>query len=200
MKKLKIIIFFFLLYLTAVPYQHTHFNIYDLKLLTIPPLCQFSAIIDGNEFSLEENQKGIKAGSNSFKNIKKQPDSSRVIFQSYFFKSSGGDVIIELNYGTLKYQGMKPSVHDFENFFKNGKINYSVLAYDGIEIKYRDSKGKLWNTSNGFQQGSNFEFTEFQKDSNSVKFKAVFSCMVYNSSHESKTIENGVFIGHFLNN
>jgi hypothetical protein len=162
--------------------------------------CQFSALLDEKPFLITDNVDGIKSGSNSFKNLKKLPDSSRVVYQTYFYKTKGGDVVIEVNYGTLKFPGMKPSMNDFENFFNIGMIKYSVLAFDGIEIKYRDKKGNLWSTNYGLQAGSNFEFSEFQKDSNLVKFKAVFNCMLYNSDHDLKTLSNGVFIGYFQNN
>lgn len=166
----------------------------------IDETCHFAATLDGKPFSYTDNQEGYKTGNNLFKTLKKLPDSSKVIYQSYFYKVSGGDVIIELNLGTLKFLGMKPSAQNFANFFKPGPVKFAVMAFDGVEIKYHDKKGNIWSTSNGFQAGSFFELTELQNDSNSVKFKALFSCMLYNAEHDSRKLENGVFVGYFTNN
>jgi hypothetical protein len=187
-------------YFTGI-YSYHYFQLpknYQNKTINEP--YQFSALIDGKSFLLTDNLDGIKSGSNSFKNIKKLPDSSLVVFQTYLYKASGGDVVVELNLGTLQYTGMKPSYNDFVNFFVAGKVNYSVMADKGVEIKYHDNEGGLWSTSYGTQQGSKFELSEFQKDSNSVKFKAIFNCTLYNSNHNFKTLDNGVFIGYFQNN
>jgi hypothetical protein len=160
---------------------------------------KLSATIDGKVINLINNADGIKFGSNSLKNIKKLPDTSKVIFQSYVYKVSGGDVIFELNIGTLHYLGMKPPIPEFENYFKTGKLNFSFLAMDGVEIRYRDNQGVLWSTSNGNQPDSYFELTEITNTNETVNFKAHFSCKLYNSEHESKTLEKGEFIGSFQN-
>lgn len=160
---------------------------------------KLSATIDGKVINLTNNINGIKFGSNSIKNIKKQPDTSKVIFQSYVYKVSGGDVVFELNIGTHNYVGMKPSLPEFYNYFKTGKLKYSLLAMDGVEIKYRDNSGMLWSTSNGVQNDNSFELTELTNNNESVIFKTHFSCKLYNSEHESKTLEKGEFIGSFQN-
>jgi len=170
-----------------------------IALLPISDTAKLSATIDGNSINLVNDIEGIKMGSNSIKNIKKLPDSSKVVFQSYLYKTSGGEVIFELNIGTLKYSGMKPALPEFINFFKTGKLNYSLLAMDGVEIKYRDSLGILWSTSNGSQSESNFEFIEISNTSESIRFKAQFSCKLYNLNRESKTMGNGIFTGSFQN-
>lgn len=160
---------------------------------------KLSATIDGKVINLTNNINGIKFGSNSIKNIKKQPDTSKVIFQSYVYNTSGGEVIFELNIGTLSYAGMKPPLPEFYNYFKTGKLKYSLLAMDGVEIKYRDPSGILWSTNNGVQNESSFELTELTNNNESVIFKAHFSCKLYNSEHESKALEKGEFIGSFQN-
>lgn len=160
---------------------------------------KLSASIDGKVINLTNNINGIKFGSNSIKNIKKQPDTSKVIFQSYVYKISGGEVIFELNIGTHSYIGMKPPLTEFYNYFKTGKLKYSLLAMNGVEIKYRDNSGILWSTSNGVQNDSYFELLELKNIDESVIFKAHFSCILYNSEHESKTLEKGEFIGSFQN-
>ena len=197
MKKLEFFIFLLLFYFLTISF---HSNIEHKD--TIPTLSdtsQFFAEIDGKEISFIDGTGRVRNGSNIFKNIKKVPDTSNAIFQSYFYKYPAGQADISINIGTIHFVGNKIKNVDFINFIKNGFYTFSLLAENGVEISYIDKKLTKWSTSQGNQDQSTFEITELRNDSINLKFKAVFNCTLYNSEGNSKKLEKGTFIGYFRN-
>lgn len=129
---------------------------------------------------------------------------------SYSADIDDGNTIsyISISKGTLNYStatSMYPTDATFKAFFPVASIPYSANAVNGIEISIYDN-GTYWTTSLGTanQTGSTFNIvqTKDNPDTNGffyVKFKATFSCKVYDGSGNSKTITNGVFVGNFGN-
>ncbi len=199
MKNFKIIVYIFLFYIITLSFQNSDICPYNNYSFSLDDTCQFSAVIDGKAITLVEGNEKIRNGSNVIKNLKKQPDSSAVICQSYFYKYPAGQADISVNIGTFKFIGFKIRNIDFIHFFKIKKYNFSELAENGVEIIYHDKKYELWSSSQGRQDQSSFEITEIKSDSSNVKFKACFNCKLFNSEGEFILLEKGMFIGYFRN-
>jgi hypothetical protein len=167
--------------------------------ITLSGPCQFYGKIAGTAFQYKDGQSGYASGANAIKTVVAAPDSSSAIYQSYLYSTSSGDVRFEVNIGTLKYMGLTPGFSVFSGFFGTGMVSYSNSGLHGVEVIWRDDNGNAWSTSNGVQGGSVFEISELQIESPSVKVKALISCKLYNSSGDSKTLDNGIFVGYFTN-
>ena len=197
MKKFKITIYLLFFYLLTISFQN---NVTQTAgVFSLNDTCQFSAEIDGKEISFIDGNENIRNGSNVIKTFKKLPDSSTVIFQSYFYKYPAGQADVSVNLGTLHFVGHKIKQNDFIDFFKADKYNFSVLAENGVEVIYYDKKFQLWSSSQGNQDQSKFEITELISDSVNVKFKAILNCKLYNSEGKFKILEKGIFVGYFRN-
>lgn len=105
---------------------------------------------------------------------------------------------------------------DFINYFKTGLNDYqysstAISPYNGtnldtyqVSLVYRDENGVQWNSYGGSQTGSNFQITDtirykyyYGSSDAKIKYKARFNCKLYNSTGQSKTLTNGLFIGEF---
>lgn len=167
--------------------------------ITLSGPSQFYGKIDGTAYQYKDGLSGYDSGANALKTVEAAPDSSSAIYQSYIFATSSGDVRFEVNIGTLKFIGLIPGFSVFSGFFETGMVPFSNSGIHGVEVIWRDDNGNAWSTSYGAQGGSVFEISELQIESPSVKVKALISCKLYNSSGDSKTLDNGIFVGNFTN-
>ncbi len=112
-----------------------------------------------------------------------------------------------------------PSDGLFRSYLNVGSHPYDLEGYgdsgiNGITIIWYDENGKYWTTNNLNnnitsinQSGSTFEITHVQDIPYSetyianlcMKFRAVFSCNLYDEQGNSKKLTNGVYIGYFRN-
>lgn len=162
---------------------------------------QFIAIIDGKPVSATQGFDAIVNGSHTIRDIKKPPDSSFAIYQSFFYKYPSGNPVIQINAGTLKYLGSKPPKNEFENFIKSLKNTpYSPFASNGIEVIYRDNSNIRWSSSNGKQINSSFSLSQIEITDDEIRFTANFNCSLYNSDNKVVILEKGIFTGSFKNN
>jgi hypothetical protein len=171
--------------------------------LTIDSKPSFIGTIDGNLKSYDDKNSVSIQGSGG--GIVPAPDTSKFTYDSQLgsLDFERGYIMIEL--GTLKIpNGGLPEDEDFFNFFVVGQIPYSKGYIDGIEIRYWDENNKEWNTSfsNGDQESNTFTFSGLRKEYlNSlaiVKYKADFSCTLYDEEGNSIVLSNGVYVNYFF--
>lgn len=160
---------------------------------------QASFTLDGVNKSYVANNSTIFEGSGA--------SSAGTGASSYDADIDDGNSIayITITKGTLSYSGSNPTDANFKAFFPVASIPYSSNAVNGVSITIYDN-GTYWSTSQGTanQTGSTFNIVQVKDNPDLsgtyyLKFKATFSCKVYDGSGNSKTITNGVFVGNFGN-
>ncbi|HLP50143.1 MAG TPA: Calx-beta domain-containing protein [Chitinophagales bacterium] len=80
--------------------------------------------------------------------------------------------------------------------YATGTYGYSSGATqsEGASIMFRDASNKIWRSSSGSQTGSTFQITARGTTGNVyTTFEGNFSCKLYDSNGNSKTLTNGHF-------
>ncbi len=160
--------------------------------------------IDGNVYSKIVNGNDIMPGVSADKQIAGLPDTSSGSYGSFIYDNNTSNSYFAVDKGRMIFFGSQPDTMSFKNFFSTGSYSYSAGAQNGISISYYDSNNALWSTDQGTgdQTGSTFTITD-RKTNNAFDYtviiRAIFNCKVYNSSGQSKTLTEGVYVGDFAN-
>jgi hypothetical protein len=172
----------------------------DPDKVTIDDNPQFGAKIDGQVVTYREsNSLEIYGGEHSISAI----DTSFFIYTVTLADPSATTSYIEIKIGTFaKPTGGYPSVSEFNAFFTTGSKPYSAGAVAGVEVIWWDDAMTAWSTANGAPGGS-FKLEALQAENilgdDYMKFKAVFSCMLYDGSGNSIELTDGLYLGYFAN-
>lgn len=126
------------------------------------------------------------------------------LMRSGFVKQGNENIndqpVIWVNAGRIE------SADDIPEIFSPGIKRYAQFAVEGFEIIINDPGFYFvtFSTSNGTgsQTGSHFEIVDFKEVPTTdpvnkrYKFSASFKCKIYRMSGESRTVENGFYIGY----
>ncbi|MBK6397927.1 MAG: hypothetical protein IPP27_06575 [Bacteroidetes bacterium] len=165
---------------------------------------QFSVSLNGTGLSMIADGSTIESLVGSSNSLNPVPNISTGNY-SYYIGSNVNDIGIFLKRGGLLFMGFPPSDSLFLSFFPTGSYNYTSDGVNGISISYFDANGILWSTDLGtaVQTGSTFTIDERQGQDilgyYSVRYKASFSCKLYDGSGNTIDLTNGVIVGSFEN-
>jgi hypothetical protein len=161
---------------------------------------QFSANVDGNEVQYNEsNSIEIYGGDHSISAI----DTSELRYTVTLANQIGTVSYIDIKIGTLILpDGGYPNTAEFNGFFTTGSKAYSPDGLAGVQVTWWDETGTAWSTANGVPGGS-FTLEEVKAETllgdEYMKFKAVFSCTLYDGSGNSIELSEGLYLGYFAN-
>ena len=82
--------------------------------------------------------------------------------------------------------------------YQNGIISAATTTIGGVYIKYTDNNGKGWDSQYGPEDGNTFAVTQIWTDNGYTKFKAKFSCTLYDGLGNSIKLENGKIKGRLF--
>ena len=177
----------------------------DPATITISSTPQFAAVINGVTQHKIDGA-GVYNGTPFYSGAARY-------YQSNFEDAAGKDYL-RITRGGLKYASSTVPFEIFNAFFEKGSYNYYNLSSDGtgdlngIEIQWTDSNGVEWSTSKGtgIQTGSTCTITDVLATGKNaagnftkVKVRILFSCTLYDASGNSMKVEQGVFVGEFMN-
>jgi hypothetical protein len=170
--------------------------------ITINSPDQVSMKIDGVPTSKVADGINISADVGSYGNMDTPPDTSYGVYGSSLNSVSIAETYISIDKGRLYFLGWPASNTAFKTFFNPGAYSYATTPELGITISmYQNGVG--WSTNNGSQSGSTFNITDMQEvtagGSYGVKIRCTFSCKLYDSLGNVKTITEGIYVGHFEN-
>ncbi|HET6226923.1 MAG TPA: hypothetical protein VFF27_11630 [Bacteroidia bacterium] len=111
---------------------------------------------------------------------------------------------VQFGYEIVKKFASTPTNLQIYNMFGIQSYGYTDKDHtiDGAEIGYADEAGNYWSTTNGTgsQTGSTFKITECTSYTIQYPFNAIvkvkFSCKLYDSKGNSKTVKNGTLRGY----
>ena len=168
---------------------------------TITSSFYFQAKIDGTWVTLQEGgYVGSGAGS-AGGTVSTGVQEEQGVVISDILNSTGASFFILKTFATW------PTGPEVESMFSIKSYSYgktpnatNVDGIDGVGITYTDANGVDWRSDEGVgtQTGSTFSITEHivNTDGFSHKIsKATFSCKLYDSSGNVKTLTNGVLRG-----
>ncbi len=114
------------------------------------------------------------------------------------FEGVEGVLVIQIGPVYSSTSSLKPE--DFENQLLVGDYTYFPSGDPffgmGPKIEWNDSYGETWSSDNGVQPNSSEFFIDrilFSKNNDMFQVKGGFSCLVWNSSGDSRSIEHGQF-------
>ncbi|MBO6516109.1 MAG: hypothetical protein JJ975_06135 [Bacteroidia bacterium] len=161
---------------------------------------RFEATIDGQSVRFTSDQHLVGVGISSSIGVS---TPSTFEYESNF-SSIRGERAVAINKGTLNLPlGGFPDKGEFLSFFQKGSVPFSKDAEDGIEIWFNDGKGTSWSTSKGTgdQTGSTFNFEVISDFSGfdvwTVKYRASFTCTLYDDDGNSVELTNGKSMAFF---
>jgi hypothetical protein len=161
-------------------------------------------IAAGDTVILNSSSPGFITDATVYKTIG-FPDSSSAIYASQLYQGSALHPAIIIKKGTLNFSDTIADEADFINFFETGVQEWSVNAFNGVEVIYVDPQGTVWSTSEvgGYQGSHQFTITEaipfIDNGERCVKIKAVFDCTLYHPAYQPIDLLKGVYIGIFRN-
>lgn len=161
--------------------------------------------IDGNVYSkVVDGVNSISSGVGADKQVATLPDTSSAIYGSFLYDDNSMNTYFAIDKGKLIFFGSFADTTTFKNYFSAGTYTYSSGALNGVVISYYDSNNVLWSTDQGSGDQGGSAFTITDRKINSVfdytaTVRVTFNCKVYNSSGQSKTLTEGVYIGGFAN-
>ncbi len=164
----------------------------------------FTGNIDGVAYTYKEGVNDVEGSSISNKSLNAGSTSSG-IFGTTLDYSTTDDGIMSINKGTIYFTDSSPDNAAFKSFFSTGTYLYSLHGANGVEVNWTDANGVDWSTSygTGDQTGSTFSIQTSQVAATIndyyIKVTLKFSCKLYNTSGQSKTLTNGVYVGEFGN-
>lgn len=172
--------------------------------LTYSSTPQFSASLNGTTLSMIADGLTIESVVGSSNSLYPVPNISTGNYSNYI-GNNVTDVGISLKRGGLLFMGFPPSDSLFLSYFPTGSYNYTTDGVNGIRVSYIDANGTLWSTDLGtaVQTGSTFTIDERAGQDvfgyYSVRYKASFSCKLYDTSGNTIDLTNGVIVGSFEN-
>jgi hypothetical protein len=165
---------------------------------------QVSYSLNGSTHSYVANGSTIESSVNTSKNLNSSGGPSTCIYSSDL--DDGNSVeYLQVNKGTMSFNGSQPDSTSYKTFFAVGTKTYSKAAANGIEITMSDASG-TWSTSTGTQPGtSTFSIDAIQEvwvlGYQDIRFKASFTCTLYDiNGANPRVLTNGVYVGAFENN
>lgn len=172
--------------------------------ITINSSYQVWVKIDGNTYSKIMNGNNILEGVGADKSIAGLPDTSSASWSSFLYDNNTLQSYFAVDKGRMIFFGAFPDTASFKSFYSPASYSYSIGAQNGIVISYQDSNNVLWSTDQGSgdQSGSSFVITDrktYTITDYTVVIRATFNCKVYNSSDQSKTLTEGIYVGEFSN-
>lgn len=167
---------------------------------------QWSATIDGTEYLFTEDG-NISNGQSEGGEIDPQTGIATYGYGSDFREFGSSTILGGIGKDYVNFlidDGM--TNQEFSNFFNPGTYSYGTIPEHGVQIYWSDASGTLWTSYFGTanQTGSTFSIVEKKEETLGgnffVKVHATFSCKLYDDNGNSKTLTNGVCIGHFSSN
>jgi hypothetical protein len=162
----------------------------------------FEGKIGEKNIFYQEGQ-GFESGTSADKSVS-QLGSKNAAYESWVSSLNVPNEGIQITKGQLYYNGDNPDESQFRNFVVSSTNPYApARSKDGIIVSYTDEKGVKWSSNAGSadQTGSSFRIVNSREetyfDDLYIKAYIQFSCKVYSSDGEVKTISNAKFVGHF---
>jgi hypothetical protein len=158
-----------------------------------------AATIDGNKVEFTENKNGFLNGYGKA-GVFVEGMNQYFERQSSTYAQNGENIF---NIYFMKWLNTSPpSKEDVRSIFYEGNYSFGSSDFrnliEGVEIKYIDEAGIEWTTQ-GNQTGSYFEITSHSKNSidsyTPYATSGKFSCKLYNSLGQVKTVTDGAFKG-----
>jgi hypothetical protein len=174
--------------------------------------CYFDGFLNSISLSLTQNVDGNYGVATKAQNILPAPDFSN---ERYYFTMTSNQTsrAITIGLGSVYWDGAvdySPTTTQFNSFMANTVAPaFSDGALTGVEVKYTDANGTVWNShenSPNFQE-ANFTYTKQESDNTGdySKFICDFDCYVYKQdpvtmAWDSIRIQANEFRGWFKRN
>lgn len=186
-----------------------------IKHVVIPPPlpmvelnASFLADTNGVQLSYIKGLNGFDIKATNYREILTPPQASNI---KYFCSMESTSLVeyfkvsIGRDYWNAQ-SGPFPAVNQFKVFFESlTNVPFSDDANAGVVLEWRDANNQVWKTKadSAFPQSFNFVSVSQESDENGdyLKFNAVFTATFYSPDEsQTRTLNNGVFIGYFQNN
>lgn len=169
----------------------------------------FLADTNGVQFSYMKGVNGFDVKPSNFREIQTPPQMSNI---KYFCSMESTNLVEYFKVSIGKdfwnaTSGPFPVVNQFKLFFESmTNVPFSDDANAGVVLEWRDANNQVWKTKQdpgGLPQFFNFATVKQESDETGdfVKFKALFSATFFSTDGtQTRTLNNGMFIGYFKNN
>ncbi len=175
--------------------------------ITVNSSWQYSAKIDGTTHANVEGSLDFQGSFGWSASLAGWPDTSSCVFGSGLNGNNSPNKSLSIDIGTAYFMGNQCDTAKFKAVIHTGSYSYTANGNNGVKISWVDANGDFWATDygTGNQTGSSFSITDvvpvgFVLGNYELKFKATFSCKLYNySTGASVLLTDGVYVGKFEN-
>ncbi len=188
-----------------------------IKHVVIPPPlplveldASFRADTNGVLITYTKGVNGFDMTPSNFREINTPPQLSSI---KYFCSMQSVNVVdyFKVSIGRDTWNstsGNFPAVNQFKVYFESLatlNVPFSNSADAGVLLEWRDANNQVWKTDQNSPLPQYFKFLSVKQESDEfgdyLKFVAEFSATFYSpDGSQSKTLNNGLFVGYFKNN